>query len=117
VVTLKACFTTTYENSDSSLTIVGSMLYVARAIISAATDIFYQNQIAPGFEFGFGLSYTTFEYSNLTIEKLSYSQQFTEDAIWDLGQTPSTDATGASRAIWFHRPTYCIGFYVQKLGR
>lgn len=77
---------------------------------------FYQNQIVPRFEFGFGLSYTIFEYSDLTIEKLGYWQQFPEDAVWDSGQTPSTNATGASRAIWLHRPAYSISFYVQNVG-
>jgi len=77
---------------------------------------FDAKQIAPRFEFGFGLSYTTFAYSDLTIEELSYGQQFPEDAIWDSGVTPSTNATGASRAIWLHRPVYCISFYVQNVG-
>jgi len=77
---------------------------------------FDAQKITPRFEFGFGLSYTTFEYSGITIEKLSYLQQFPEDALWDYGQTPSTNATGASRAIWLHRPAYCVSFYVQNVG-
>ena len=85
-------------------------------LLAAHTNLSNQKQIAPRFEFGFGLSYTTFEYSGLTIEKLSYQQQFPEDAVWDSGKTPSTNATGASRAIWLHRPTYCITFYVQNVG-
>lgn len=116
MVTLTTHFMTVYEISDSSLTIVGSMPYVVAAIMAAITYLLCQNKIAPRFEFGFGLSYTTFEYSDLTIEKLSYWQQFPEDAIWDSGQTPSTNATGASRAIWLHRPVYSISFYVQNVG-
>lgn len=92
------------------------MLWVVASIVAAVTDLFYQNQIVPRFEFGFGLSYTTFEYSSITIEKLSYLQQFPEDAVWDSGLTPSNNATGASRAIWLHRPAYCISFYVQNVG-
>jgi hypothetical protein len=116
VVTLTMRFTTVYKKPDSSLTIVGSMLYVTISVMTAVANLLYQNQIAPRFEFGFGLSYTTFEYSSLTVEKLSYSQQFPEDAIWDSGQTPSTNVTGASRAIWLHRPAYSINFYVQNVG-
>lgn len=93
------------------------MLCVAASIILTVTKPFYQKQITPRFEFGFGLSYTTFGYSNLTIEELGYWQQFPEDAVWDSGQTPSTNATGASRAIWLHRPVYCISFYVQNVGK
>ena len=62
------------------------------------------------------MSYTTFKYSNLQIEKLSYSEDFPEDAVWESGETPSTNATGASRAIWLHRPAYRITFDVQNDG-
>lgn len=92
------------------------MLYVAAFIMVTLTDLLNQKKITPRFEFGFGLSYTTFEYSDLTIEKLGYWEQFPEDAIWDSGQTPSTNATGASRAIWLHRPVYSISFNVQNVG-
>jgi hypothetical protein len=63
------------------------------------------------------LSYTTFKYSNLQIEKLSYSEIFPEEAVWESGKTPSTNATGASRAIWLHRPAYLITFDVQNDGK
>ena len=62
------------------------------------------------------MSYTAFKYSNLQIEKLSYSENFPEDAVWESGKTPSTNATGASRAIWLHRPAYHITFDVQNDG-
>jgi hypothetical protein len=84
--------------------------------IVAVTNFSEQKNITPRFEFGFGLSYTTFKYSNLRIEKLSYSETFPEEAIWESGKTPSTNATGASRAIWLHRPAYCITFDVQNDG-
>ena len=50
------------------------------------------------------------------IEKLGYSQQFPEEAIWESGKTPSTNATGASRAIWLHRPAYRVTFDIQNNG-
>ena len=62
------------------------------------------------------MSYTTFKYSNLQIERLSYSEDFPEDAVWESGETPSTNATGASRAIWLHRPAYRITFNVRNDG-
>jgi len=36
--------------------------------------------------------------------------------VWESGKTPSTNATGASRAIWLHRPAYRITFDVRNDG-
>ena len=110
---------TGYLHLVSSSTIVGSMLCVWGFVVSVRWRLTIspgQKQITPRFEFGFGLSYTTFEYSSLRIEKLKYSEQFPEEAVWESGKTPSTNATGASRAIWLHRPAYCITFDVQNSG-
>ena len=62
----------------------------------------WQNGITPRFEFGFGLSYTQFEYSNLQVSKVYNSDNTQADSqeAWDAGK-PSPSGQGSSAAIWF----------------
>ncbi|KNZ75609.1 putative beta-glucosidase L [Termitomyces sp. J132] len=64
---------------------------------------FDAHNITPRFEFGFGLSYTKFEYSNLHITKISSSSlsptERAQEKNWDRGDSSST-GIGSSTALW-----------------
>ncbi|KAI9466578.1 beta-glucosidase [Lactarius psammicola] len=70
--------------------------------------------IAPRYEFGFGLSYTEFKYDKLSIiqnivEKDPDTQR---QANWAAGQP----LVGASVAAWMHRPAFNVTFQVENTG-
>jgi len=74
-------------------------------------------KIAPRFEFGFGLSYTTFEYSDLIITPVGGLDRDGElEANWLAGK-PGPRGVGASTALWLHRPVYKVSFAVQNTGQ
>ncbi|KAJ3559673.1 hypothetical protein NM688_g207 [Phlebia brevispora] len=79
---------------------------------------FDANNIDPRFEFGFGLSYTTFAYSNLQVSTIrqSDSNSAALEAAWEAGQ-PTPDTEGASAAIWLHRPFIQVKFQVTNTGK
>jgi hypothetical protein len=55
----------------------------------------------PRFEFGFGLSYTSFEYGNLTIFKIEDEKGALNklEEAWEAGK-PSPSGYGSSAAPW-----------------
>jgi hypothetical protein len=66
------------------------------------TKYFCQKHITPRFEFGFGLSYTKFEYSQLQVSQVSSPDNTDAESqgAWDAGQA-SPYGQGSSAAIWF----------------
>jgi hypothetical protein len=79
---------------------------------------FDAKDITPRYEFGFGLSYTTFEYSDLSINAVEGGQDLDSqlEANWAAGK-PGPQVVGASTALWLHRPAFNITFRVQNTGR
>ena len=73
--------------------------------------------IKPRFEFGFGLSYTTFQYSGLSITTVeeAQGQDGQLEANWLVGR-PGPQGVGSSTALWLHRPAYTVSFTVQNTG-
>ena len=73
--------------------------------------------IKPRFEFGFGLSYTSFQYSGLIITLVEDDQDKDGqlEANWLAGQ-PGPQGVGSSTALWLHRAAYTVSFTVQNTG-
>jgi beta-glucosidase len=81
---------------------------------------FDTKKITPRFEFGFGLSYTEFQYSDLNIAPVenvgrqNYDGQL--EANW-LAAEPGPRGIGSSTALWLHRPAYTVSFVVKNMGK
>jgi hypothetical protein len=75
-------------------------------------------KIVPRFEFGFGLSYTSFEYSGLVITPVldDSDNDWELEANWLAGK-PGPQGVGSSTALWLHRPMYSVSFTVQNTGQ
>jgi len=72
--------------------------------------------IQPRFEFGFGLSYTSFAYSNLKIHPKIYGDEGAHEAAWAKGQV-SDHGVGASLAVWLHRPAWEVTYTIENTGK
>ncbi|PCH42860.1 glycoside hydrolase family 3 protein [Wolfiporia cocos MD-104 SS10] len=80
---------------------------------------FDQYNITPRFEFGYGLSYTTFEYYDLYVDVLPPAPADATDAAlmagWDAGE-PTPQGEGSSTAYWLHAPYVQVSFTVENTG-
>lgn len=79
---------------------------------------FDAKNISPRFEFGFGLSYTTFDYSNLhtyilaSFEDSTYAKY---EEGWAAGEATPIEQ-GSSAAPWLHAPAFSLEFDIQNTG-
>ena len=75
---------------------------------------FDKKDIEPLFEFGFGLSYTTFNYSDLSIEAINGTETDLENAWASSAAGPS--GNGTTTALWLHQPAYNVTFTLTNSG-
>ena len=76
-----------------------------------------QNNIEPRFEFGFGLSYTEFSYSAISINQLPRLNDGDKDLEDDWAQgKPGPIGVGSSTAFWLHQPMIEVQFEVENIG-
>jgi len=81
---------------------------------------FDAKNITPRFEFGFGLSYTEFQYSDLNIapvENVAGQNQDEQLEVNWLAANPGPRGIGTSTALWLHRPAYTASFSVKNTGK
>ncbi len=81
---------------------------------------FDAKNITPRFEFGFGLSYTEFQYSDLNIAPVENVGRQNHDGQLEvnwLAAEPGPREIGSSTALWLHRPAYTVSFVVKNTGK
>ncbi|KAL4062620.1 glycoside hydrolase family 3 protein [Scleroderma yunnanense] len=79
---------------------------------------FDAHNITPRYEFGYGLSYTTFEYLNLAITPIDVGVDYPEAALianWENGDSTPIEE-GSTTALWLHMPLFQVTFDVQNTG-
>ncbi|KAF9025178.1 beta-glucosidase [Hymenopellis radicata] len=75
---------------------------------------FDAKNITPRYEFGFGLSYTTFEYDSLSIERTGNASD-PKAAAWEAGE-PTEISVGSGTAAWLHEDAFKVTFNVLNTG-
>ncbi|KAK7034732.1 hypothetical protein VNI00_012139 [Paramarasmius palmivorus] len=108
------------EDYPAQLVVGGELNDIISIPYSEGLEIDYRHfdahDIEPRFEFGFGLSYTEWEYSDLNIATVdSPTDVDTREEAWARGKATPVEF-GSSVAVWLHKPAFNVTFAVRNTG-
>lgn len=75
------------DNGESDIPSIYNYNLYATNGDSGRTYMYYEGENDPSYPFGYGMSYTTFEYSNLKLDKSEYDANDTITATFDVENT------------------------------
>ncbi|KAH8822732.1 glycoside hydrolase family 3 protein [Flagelloscypha sp. PMI_526] len=78
---------------------------------------FDAKNITPRFEFGYGLSYSEFKYSNVKVKKIEANDDVEQDErdVWDKGGV-NPIGQGMSNSVWLQQPLYNVTLDIENRG-
>ncbi|KAH7101613.1 beta-glucosidase [Auriculariales sp. MPI-PUGE-AT-0066] len=102
-------------NWGNGTMIIYSKFLTKKARLNVDYRHFDANKIEPRFAFGFGLSYTTFKYSDLEIDTVG-TESGLQATAWRKGLVKDGKEFGAHVAPWLHEPHVRVSFKLENNG-